>query len=122
MAQNFQFPPNIPQYNPQQEIQQQEIPQEENPQQAEVPVAARPDPNALINFAILSTKVPEAIRTLPEYSGDRLTLAEFINSVETIRRMMQHIFNDNPIYINAIRAKIVGKANEALVSNCVPNQ
>lgn len=122
MAQNFQFSPNIPQYKPQQEIPQQVIPQEEIPHQAEVPVAPRPDINALINFATLSTKVPEDIRTLPEYSGDRLTLAEFINSVETIRRMMQNIFNDNPIYINAIRAKIVGKANEVLVSNYVPNQ
>jgi len=77
--------------------------------------------SAVVNHADLlaSMKIPDVIRFLPPYSGDPFALNEFINNVEEIILMIRG--TDQTPYgqmlLRAIRQKIEGKANEAVIAS-----
>ncbi|EDW49150.1 GM22059 [Drosophila sechellia] len=68
--------------------------------------------------SVAAMKIPDIIRYLPTYSGDPLTLNEFINNVEEVILMIRG--TDQTPYgqtlLRAIRQKIEGKANEAVIA------
>lgn len=79
---------------------------------------------ANVNDFINQSKIPDTIKFLHNYEGDEKTLMHWIESVETVLGLYQQLQND-PIYVvwlSAIRAKIIGRANEALITQNVPNE
>lgn len=69
------------------------------------------------------TKIPDAIKSIPSYEGDPKTLSSWIQTVESTLELFIAVqgLPVYPIWVQYIRNKIVGKANETLQSNHVPN-
>lgn len=68
------------------------------------------------------TKIPDAIKSIPSYSGDPKNLSSWIEAVNTTLQLFAAARETPvyPIWMQTIRNKIVDKANEVLVSNHVP--
>ncbi|XP_055839549.1 uncharacterized protein DDB_G0283697-like [Episyrphus balteatus] len=64
-----------------------------------------------------SLRIPDAIKDVPTFDGNKRLLFDFISNVEEILELMPQL-NSNPAYkkvvLRAIRNKVVGPANEAL--------
>lgn len=76
------------------------------------------DVNAMIANAISATKIPDPIKTIPEYSGDRTSLFRWLQTVDGVLLAYQNIAH-LPIYrvwSQIIRNKITGDADKALVA------
>jgi hypothetical protein len=69
---------------------------------------------------IQQSRIPDPIKMLPNYEGDPKTLNHWIHSTSTVLAAYEPVRLQDPIIYNiwvmAIRQKIIGKANEALVS------
>lgn len=75
-------------------------------------------PQGLNNINILYNhlKIPDAVKDLPKYDGNRHTLFEFIENVNDILEVCDEISGVpcTRILLRAIRNKIIGEANEVL--------
>lgn len=74
----------------------------------------------MAELAIQTSKIPDPIKMLPTYEGDPKTLNHWIRISEAVLGTYDNIRLENPaifnIWVLAVRQKIIGKANEALVS------
>lgn len=61
-------------------------------------------------------RVPDAVKDLPRYEGNKRSLYDFIDNVEEILGVMQEINGTGyaKIILRAIRNKIIGEANDVL--------
>ena len=69
-----------------------------------------------MNDLLNALKIPDAIKTLPEFNGNSRLLFDFLNNVEEILAIIANA-EDTPVYklwLRAIRNKITGNANEVL--------
>lgn len=76
-----------------------------------------------INNVVALSKIPEPFKAIPVYDGNEKTLHFWLRTVED---MLQHYipYQQDPIYpiwFQALRAKIIGRANEALITRNTPN-
>lgn len=88
-----------------------------NPDEPANPQGEQPlDEMALITRAVNSTKIPDPIKALQEYWGDKTSLFQWINSVENILLAYQNIAHlpSFQIWLMAIRNKIKGDAEKAI--------
>lgn len=88
--------------------------------------AAPPAPPAenIVHALVNASRVPDTIKLLPTYDGDSRELSTWIQSVETtlalyVNLQGSHIYR---IWLNQIRLKIIGKANEALTTSHTPTE
>lgn len=74
------------------------------------------NPEQNINKLYNSLRIPDAVKDLPKYDGNRHTLFEFIENVTEILEICDEISGApcTRILLRAIRNKIVGEANEVL--------
>lgn len=78
-----------------------------------------PNDDALIAAAITNSKIPDPIKQIEKYAGDKTSLYTWINMVETVMESFQNIAH-LPIYRvwgQVIRNKIIGDADKALVTH-----
>lgn len=72
-----------------------------------------------VNRMMNNLKIPDAIKDLPQYRGDKNGLYEFIQNVEEILAICQPACSRNPNYTliitRAIRNKIIGDAHDVLL-------
>lgn len=69
------------------------------------------------------SKIPEPIKFLPSFDGNEKFLHHWLATVEETLDAF-HPFIANPFYLiwfTAVRSKVIGKANEALITHNVPN-
>lgn len=89
------------------------------------PVAPNPvmEEAALVANAINTTKIPDPIKNLHEYSGDRTSLYRWITTVDNILETYQTVSHTAiyRVWGQIIRNKIVGDADKALVARNVGN-
>lgn len=76
-----------------------------------------------INDVVALSKIPEPFKAIPVYDGNEKTLHFWIRTVEDV---LQHYvpYQQNPFYpiwFQTVRSKIIGKANEALITQNTPN-
>ena len=75
-------------------------------------------PEAPVTFEFLmnSLKIPDAIKSLPEFNGNARLLFDFVSNVEEILGIIEAAEGSavHKIWMRAIRNKIVGNANEVL--------
>lgn len=72
--------------------------------------------------AINVAKIPDTIKTIPEYSGDTKSLKRWIDHVDTVLATFQQL--DIPIFdiwVSVIRFRIIGVADHALNASGCPN-
>lgn len=84
----------------------------------------RPNMNALIEASILGSRIPDTIKQLPTYSGDKKQLTTWIDLVQSTLELYRELVNTPiyPIWLRQIRQKITEKANDVLVNNHTPLQ
>jgi len=78
-----------------------------------------PNEDALVAAAINNTKIPDPIKQIEKYSGDKTSLFTWISTVESVMETYQQIAH-LPIYRlwgQVIRNKIIGDADKALVTH-----
>lgn len=72
-----------------------------------------------VNRVVNQLKIPDAIKDLPTFKGDKNGLYDFIQNVEEILTICRPACNNNPTYtsiiIRAIRNKIIDDANDVLL-------
>jgi len=77
------------------------------------------DLNQIIVNAVNATKIPDPIKSIAEYSGDKTTLHRWISTVESVLVAYNEVAQ-HPIYqvwLNLIRNKITNEADQALIAN-----
>lgn len=76
-----------------------------------------------IQDVINGSKIPDPIKFLPNYDGDTKTLHHNLQAVGNVLDIYANVQAANPamfnIWMGAIRTKIIGKANEALIARNV---
>lgn len=69
-----------------------------------------------MNKLFASLKIPDVIKDLPEFHGDKDTLHEFISNVDEIIKLCQELLTEDQkiptAFLRAIRNKIKGQANK----------
>lgn len=81
------------------------------------------DPPADIHEAVAQSKIPEPIKILPSFDGNEKGLHNWLAQVQAVLDVY-HPWRQNLFYqmwFTAVRSKIIGKANEALITHNVPN-
>lgn len=78
---------------------------------------------ANIQEAVTMSKIPEPIKFLPSYDGNEKALHHWLATVEGCLAVYEPFANNvfYGMWFTTIRAKIVGKANEALITHNIPN-
>lgn len=73
--------------------------------------------------AIAGSKIPDPIKMIPTYDGDQKLLNHWVYSVDTVLQSFDAVRVADPnsylLWVLAIRQKIIGRANEALIARVV---
>lgn len=75
--------------------------------------------NLLISQTISNSRIPDTIKLLPTYDGNKKELVTWLNTIESTLNLYRELENTPTlrIWFNYIRTKIIGKANDILTTS-----
>lgn len=81
-----------------------------------------PESQIDMNNEFTRGRVPDLIKGLPQFNGNSKQITQWIQSVERILHLYQHLENSDffPLWLQEIRNKITGEAGDLLASNGTP--